>query len=200
MTALPKWGKHNQHYLNSITASPGHGGTAERGLPSPVPAAAHEPAARALRRRSPRPVPTAGSGAARRRCGRGAGIRVGAEVREQPGSWFPLVRRRVVLPAGREKGLGKLLHEPQLCPARSLSSRMSSATVSLRSPFLLLGEHEVDGEDPQASAGTRDWHSCDFPPALVRGTFRVPWVMCQLSCWSFCLLYLNTKSRTKVRE
>ncbi|XP_064515992.1 uncharacterized protein LOC135416638 [Pseudopipra pipra] len=57
----------------------------------------------------------------------------------------------------------------------SLSSRMSSATVSLRSPFLLLGEHEVDGEDPQPSAGTRDSHNCDFSPALLRWTFRVPW-------------------------
>ncbi|XP_027554261.1 uncharacterized protein LOC113974898 [Neopelma chrysocephalum] len=56
-----------------------------------------------------------------------------------------------------------------------LSSRMSSATVSLRSPFLLLGEHEVDGEDPQASAGTRDSYNCNFPTALVRGTLRVPW-------------------------
>ncbi|XP_051641411.1 uncharacterized protein LOC127470206 isoform X6 [Manacus candei] len=57
----------------------------------------------------------------------------------------------------------------------SLSSRMSSATMSPRSPFLLLGEHEVDGEDPQPSAGKRDWHNCDFSPALSRWTFRVPW-------------------------
>ncbi|XP_051650451.1 translation initiation factor IF-2-like [Manacus candei] len=54
------------------------------------------------------------------------------------------------------------------------TERMSSATVSLRSPFLLLGEHEVDGEDPQASAGTRDLYNCNFPTALIRGTLRVP--------------------------
>ncbi|XP_051666390.1 uncharacterized protein LOC127481288 [Manacus candei] len=60
-------------------------------------------------------------------------------------------------------------------------------------PFLLLGEHEVDGEDPQASAGTRDSYNCDFPPALVKGTSRILLGMYQLSCWSFSMEYLNTK-------
>ncbi|XP_051641408.1 uncharacterized protein LOC127470206 isoform X3 [Manacus candei] len=61
------------------------------------------------------------------------------------------------------------------CAEPGSLSRMSSATMSPRSPFLLLGEHEVDGEDPQPSAGKRDWHNCDFSPALSRWTFRVPW-------------------------
>ncbi|XP_027488922.1 uncharacterized protein LOC113941987, partial [Corapipo altera] len=132
----------------------------------------------------------------------GRGDTAGA-VRLQPGSWFPLVLGsggELCFLLGERTALGSCSMTHSCAKPGSLSSRMSSATVSLRSPFLLLGEHEVDGEDPQASAGPRDSYSCDFPTALVRGTFRVPWVMCQLSCWSFCLLCLNTNSRTKVRS
>ncbi|XP_051629874.1 uncharacterized protein LOC127463890 [Manacus candei] len=50
--------------------------------------------------------------------GGGARVLIGQRCQPAPRSWFPLVWRRVVLPAGRENGLGKLLHEPQLCRAR----------------------------------------------------------------------------------
>ncbi|XP_032547575.1 uncharacterized protein LOC116788649 isoform X2 [Chiroxiphia lanceolata] len=87
---------------------------------------------------------------------------------------FPWCGGELCFLRGERRASGSCSMTPSCAEPGSLS-RMSSATMSLRSPFLLLGEHEVDGEDPQASAGTRDSYSCDFPTALVRGTSWVPW-------------------------
>ncbi|XP_032541542.1 uncharacterized protein LOC116785686 isoform X2 [Chiroxiphia lanceolata] len=95
----------------------------------------------------------------------------------QPGSWFPLVLGsggELCFLRGERTALGSCSMTHSCAEPGTWSSRMLSATVSPRSPFLLLGEHEVDGEDPQASAGTRDSYNCDFPTALLRGTLRVP--------------------------
>ncbi|XP_032541515.1 uncharacterized protein LOC116785678 isoform X2 [Chiroxiphia lanceolata] len=97
------------------------------------------------------------------------------DVRLQPGSWFPLVLGsggELCFLLGERMALGSCSMTHSCAEPGNQSSRMSSTTMSLRSPFLLLGEHEVDGEDPQASAGTRDSYNCDFPTALVRGTLR----------------------------
>ncbi|XP_051650437.1 uncharacterized protein LOC127474065 [Manacus candei] len=64
---------------------------------------------------------------------------------------------------------------------------------SLSSTLSAVGRAQGRWRRSPASAGTRDSYNCDFPTTLVKGTSRILLGMCQLSCWSFSMEYLNTK-------